>query len=392
MQTDRIHQARSLEPHTGLKKQPSTSEQTPFTRTKLRSYSMRMNKGASGSRLAKINGRNRNGEGSRLQGEEIIPLFERDVNELDNDVDLPDESLMNDHMPTDEKEAGFARLRPLRYSFGHKMKNKVNHSGASTPTLEPNDFIITNQHTDSVYMGEKSNPTIRVETPSDMSISQTPSALLDERPSVHTDSRMVSTPLGMLSDDAISMTSRQSTRTPDSAFSHSSSMKHKQRTVEMNLKHPLSKSVRAGSSYMTVTSEFADRRQQFRAQMRKRTNSNISPSSSPIPPEDSDALSANSLPSPECAKPSHGPSPLLKTIPMTKTNSLAESSATDLTASSTELLSPSCSPPASPPAHSIANKRESGYMSSTYDPLEDGDADLSDVEEVSVVSTPIYRY
>ena len=346
---------------------------------------MRVKKGASGSRLTKINGGNLNGESSILQGEEVIPVFDRDVNELDNDIDLPDESLMNDHISASEKEAGIARLRPLRYSFGRRMKNKVNHhSGASTPTSEPNDFIIANQHTDSVYMGEGTSPIIRVETPTDMPTSQTPVSMSDsESPSIHTGSRMLSSPNGMLSDDVISVTSRQSMRSPDSVFASSSNTRPKQRTVEMNLKHPLSKSVRAGSSYVTVTSEFAARRQQFRAQLRKRTNSGMSPSSSPTPPEDNDAPIASSLPSPEGAKSLHGPSPLLKVTPITKTDSVAESSTTDLTASPTDLQSPNCSPPASPLAPSTANRRESGYMSSSYDPLEDEDGDLSDTEEVS---------
>ena len=83
----------------------------------------------------------------RMDGpeDEIIPLFERDVAELDTGVDLPDETLLTDHISSGDKDVSFGRMKPLRFSVGRKLRNKVDNSSRAAT---PDSFVISNHSAD----------------------------------------------------------------------------------------------------------------------------------------------------------------------------------------------------------------------------------------------------
>ena len=340
--------------------QTSNNTSSNMQKSKLRSFSIR----------SKKNGKKQ----TTKQQNEIIPLFTRDVYELDNDVDLPDDSLLTDHIGVVDDDA-FARLKPLRYSFGRKMRNKISHSPDQSSDLASDGYVISNdgvdyldssmqdltQATNSILYNESiSTQDLRSLDHGDGSTSVDPTS-----------------PVHMMSDDSMSIlsTSRPNTRTPDSSLPMRISPHRNKSAKESTAQHPLSRSVRAGSSYMTVTSLFADnRRQMF---MKKKYNS-TSPSREPTP-----INSPATSPPPLCVDTPKSHPPLKQyhsAIPIVKTESVNESVITDSTNSSSELPSPLCSPPSSPAGlcpNTGRSKRESGYISSTYA------EELSDDEEVS---------
>ena len=338
---------------------PEHQEQE-FTRNKLRSFSIRSKKGSPVS--------SRQMEEKALP-DEIVPLFERDVNDLDNDVDLPDESLLTDHVDTPGDSNNFARLKPLRYSFGRKLRHKVDLDKSSSDLSS--DYVITNINIDSPSMQDLSE--VGTSSPELTESMNASPELSNERGSHLHLTDMRSSLTSPVSDDAISIVSRQSMRTPDPTQNIG---RGKLRT-ESPLKHPLSRSVRAGSSYMTVTSEFADRRQMFKGNMKKKANSaNSTRENTPVPSEVEQSAQRSSISYDKKTGAS-----IAKAIPMIKTDSVCESTVTNYTNSTgSEQISPICSPPASPAAHgpifNKSNKRESGYMSSNEDD-----------EEVGVVQT-----
>ncbi len=348
-----------------------------FQKSKLRSFSIRSKKKA-----------NKQKDGTQPQNE-ILPLFNRDVYELDNEVDLPDESLLTDHIAAVEDDS-FARLKPLRYSFGRKMRNKISHSPDQTSDMTSEGFIISNNGLD--YLDSSMQDL--TQTPSSHDIlysSSSRSMSTQDLSSMERDgSRSVdpTSPTHMMSDDAMSIlsASRPGTRTPDSSLPMRVSPQ-RNRLIKAEPKHPLSRSVRAGSSYMTVTSSFAadSRRQMFK----KKKNNSTSPTreSTPIhsPATSPPPLYEGAPQNHTIASKQHHP---LKqhnsVIPIVKTESVNESVVTDFTNSSSELPSPLCSPPLSPAGLCPGNngnagrsKRESGYISSTYP------EEMSDDEEVS---------
>ncbi len=330
---------------------------------KLRSFSIR----------SKKNGKP-NKQPATKQQNEMLPLFTRDVYELDNDVDLPDESLLTDHIGAIDDDS-FARLKPLRYSFGRKMRHKISQSPDQSSEHAGDGFVISNDGIDYLDssmqdLTQATNNILYNESIStqDLSILDRDGSMIDPTSPVH-----------MMSDDAISImsTSRPSTRTPDSSLPIRISPS-RNKSSKGDSKHPLSRSVRAGSSYMTATSSFADSRRQM---FMKKKNNSTSPTreSTPI---NSPATSPPPLcvVTPEITK-SHPPlKQYHSVIPIVKTESVNESIITDSTNSSSELPSPLCSPPSSPAGlcpNTGRNKRESGYISSTYT------EELSDDEEVS---------
>jgi hypothetical protein len=289
-----------------------------FTRNKLRSYSIRAKVSPVASR--------------KFVPEDIVPFFERDVNDLDSEVDLPDESLMMDHVDTQTKNEEFQRLRPLRYSFGRKLKHKIDHAQSTSDLTS--DYMVTNINIDSPSLqdlsqvGPMSSTLDLTDSMNDLVHHQRPHS------SITTRSRQ---------DDNISLAPSITSPEPSGRMSIRGRLVPP-RSCESPFKHPLSRSVRAGSSYMTVTSEYADRRHMFK---KKQANSgNNSREGTPVrnDVEKKESTSSNN-----------------NTIPIIKTNSSTDcSSSTDYTTS--DLVSPMCSPPASPAAH--GPKRESGYISS----------------------------
>lgn len=348
-----------------------TAPTTSSTKSKLRNFSIRKSKNSKKQQQQKP---------PTVEEQKVIPsLFTRDVYELDNEVDLPDDSLLTDHIAVVEDDS-FARLKPLRYSFGRKMRNKITHSGgpdlqqlqSSGSEINVNDgYMIPSNESDFF---DTSLPDLTQAT--QFYTSNSTPDLLDE-PSNRAESI---SPIN-ISDDAMSITSsRPNTRTPDSSQPNRVSPNRVKPFKEST--HPLSRSVRAGSSYMTVTSSFADNRRQMFKKKKNNTNS-----------QTSDTTPINS--------PANSPPPMVTvtqpsqlttqnktngaaTLPMVKTESVNESVITDTTTSSSDLPSPMCSPPSSPaglcPNNIGRNKRESGYISSTYP------EEMSDDEEVSTYS------
>ena len=363
---------------------PSETEapgDSPFARNKLRSFSMRLKNGRGSQR------RRQQQLDSTGQEDEIIPLFERDVADLDTGVDLPDETLLTDHVSGD-KDVSFGRMKPLRFSVGRKLRNKVD---TSSPAATPDSFVISNHSADLQEFAShtaSSTPTVSpVPTPTHTPMPNTPlhvpittpiflpSPMQSPAPPLSPAKFPDFTPaqlqeLRLLTGSPVSheisstqTLSRASMRSPDSA----GSMRGRGRTVDMGLKHPLSRSTKAGSSLTSVTSEFADRRQQFKAAtMKRRAGSSANtPSTSPVPSDDLSLHLATDVLNQQEKK----QSPLLQTIPVIRHEADIED----------QLQSPICSPPDSPAGHSGVNRRESGYMSSTCDHADASDEDEDEV-------------
>ena len=341
----------------------TTTKNSSFQKSKLRSFSIRSKKKA-----------NKQKDGTQPQNE-ILPLFNRDVYELDNEVDLPDESLLTDHIAAVEDDS-FARLKPLRYSFGRKMRNKI--SPDQTSDISSEGYVISNNGVDyldssmqdltqaasSEILYSRSNRSMSMSTQDLSSMERDGSHSVDPTSPTH-----------MMSDDAMNIFSRPGTMTPDSSLNMRVSPQ-RNRLIKAESKHPLSRSVRAGSSYMTVTSSFADSRRQM---FNKKKTISTSPTSESTP-----IHSPATSPPPVTTKQHHPLKQNNSVIPIVKTESVNESVVTDFTNSSSELPSPLCSPPSSPAGLCPGNngntgrsKRESGYISSTYP------EEMSDDEEVS---------
>ena len=358
--------SRSLDGHTR-----HTTNSTTFSRNKLRSYSIRMKKGEKAIR----NGTSQQ-EGA-VSTDEFVPLFDRDVYDLDDDIDLPDESLMTDHIDgTDEDDASFARLKPLRYSFGRKMRNKVSPSPDHqfSDTGSSDSYIISNQNTSMQDLTQTGIQSFQCDHTDGSSHDFTSDR--EGYSQMMNDPRSLTTSPINMSDDAMSIVSRQSTRTPDSTTS-TQLTRSKLKRPESPFKHPLSRSTRAGSSYMTVTSDFAGRRQISKPRKTSENTSVISPSTSPPPQTECTTLTTTQSPVKNYL---HTTLKQNKSVSIIKTDSVTD---TDVTTSSSEQVSPFCSPPPSPAGNFAIvrkiNKRESGYMSSTCD--QDEYRDASDEEE-----------
>lgn len=344
---------------------------TTSSKSKLKSFSIRKSK-------------NSKKQQQKATEQKVIPsLFTRDVYELDNEVDLPDDSLLTDHIAVVEDDS-FARLKPLRYSFGRKMRSKVTLSGSDqlqssgSEMNVNNGYMVPGGNHDNDFL-DSSLPDLTQATQFYNTSGSTPDLLDRDEPINRADSI---SPIN-ISDDAMSISSsRPNTRTPDSSQPMRTSPNRIKPFKES--KHPLSRSVRAGSSYMTVTSSFADNRRQMFKMKKNNTNSQASdntPINSPInsPPPQMNAGT------PPIVVTQHT---LLKktkseALPMVKTESVNESVITDTTTSSSDLPSPMCSPPSSPaglcPNNNLGrNKRESGYISSTYpEEMSDDETDVS---------------
>ena len=380
MKTQSLRGHANQRPNSSMQSTASPIKSSTFQKSKLRSYSIRHKKNA------KANGNKTPQESEASQyPHEVIPLFNRDVYDLDNDVDLPDDSLLTDHIAVVEDDS-FARLKPLRYSFGRKIRNKVSHtSEQNSETVDA--YVISNEGIDFLdsSMQDLTEATHNILYGTSDTIGSTQDLASLDRDGHHSADRqsLMTSPINVMSDEAMSTSSnsRLGTRTPDSniPMQVSPNRSKSRGGGDSPVKHPLSRSVRAGSSYMTATSDFADsRRQMFK---KKKCNSGgntrentplTSPTTSPPP--------SGAVPACIPGLKQHTPLKQYSSIPIVKTESINESVVTDYTNSSSELPSPLCTPPSSPAAlcpGSGRSKRESGYISSTYP------EEFSDEEEVS---------
>lgn len=283
------------------------------------------------------------------------PQYNPDT-DFDAEIDLPDESLLLDHVhrPAEESadELDTVSSKPPRYSRARRsLRTKPKVLLESTDT-DSEIVVLFNTHAE-VSKQELSASTSTLDEPS-LSAAELPLPRTSSRdsldcisiaPSNSSATHSLASKLMQEDDDSRAMT-------PDSVVSVGSNSSYRPRSKQAELavmRNPRGK--RGGSSYKKTTSEFADRHSQFKANMlkkQKQTSREPTPAASTPTPDNS--LSQDFL----------KPPPL--TISFSKHGSLVESETTDLPSSPDQ-----CSPPATPltlSSHLIGN-RESGYISSS---------------------------
>ena len=334
-------------------------------------------------------------------------------NGYDAEVDLPDDSLLLDHVPSQQHEAVAVRTppKPQRYS------SRTRRSLRMQPRVLADDFqrVEEEEENEEVIIIPNLHPRVAAQDSSSSEsagikhyhsnvprFTEQPAIVVpnirrvQSEDSIDTDTDAVSiapSNLSMLSkstgilteDDGLSDNIRLCT-TPDSMLSVTSSTASVL-SKPKGIVRSRPQSLRGGSSYQTSTSEFANRRAQFKPNMlRKQQSSQTSPSvtreptpslSTPVPPESSQQATEDNkyLLKPVCKSPSPSPckSPSLS-LPMNKHS--VESITTDFPISP-ENLSQLSSPPHTPlvksfrlgpPSHLQEiqeRRRESGYISSS---------------------------
>ena len=368
-----------------------------FHRSKLRSYSMRLRRGNvknSGVRSsargmqkvrrpltpdADIDRRihlshhvhERSSTKSQYSDDVDYPDIDYPDIDYDDEIDLPDESLLLDHIQ--EPVAESTPIKPLRYSRVRRSQ-RTEHKPAydSTTTVVQNRYTSTSpSDLNMTTTSDSSLPSFSIEVPTQGQTEVIPNTLpmYLSRESLDTDSILSQSLVSKsihASDDALSEYSR--VLTPDSMVSSSSvsSSRPKSKYAEIAImRNP--RGNRGGSFYKTATSDYADRHTQFKPNMlRKQRSAQNSASttregtpcaSTPVPPDqgaEEDILSQPAFPKP----------PGL-TLSISKHGSVVESETTDLP-SSPEHLSPIGSPihmPLLQTAHLLHSNRESGYIS-----------------------------
>ena len=320
-----------------------------FQRNKLRSFSMRPKRGDSSRDKAQPAHKSFRGLTTRIKKE--VPANTADPN-ADDKIDLPDERLLQDHVAT--THSAFVRQKPERYSKTRLLKR----TAVEVNVVPPQDLVNSNNTLVS--------PAKYSERSVDVTI--TPTSPTKSLSGVSIASSTMSRAFRSSQDnlDAISMVSMASSRSQPHLLDETRSeqcdrLKPKKTTEGASLR-PLSK--RCGSAYKTSTSDFADRKALFKPNMLKKHKG--------ISGTLSDSREATPTPELQIHLPFSQdllkPPPLL---PMMKCDSLVESVTTDLP-SSPDHMSPVSSPPDTPLTRSPPKcKRESGYMSSSFEVLED---------------------
>lgn len=391
-----------------------------FHRNNLRSYSFRHRRAGSRNPNSVLRSSTRkthktaNDDSSRpnhthLPNPSSEPHYD---NGYDAEVDLPDDSLLLDHVPSQQHEPVAVRTppKPPRYSsrtrrslrmqprvlvdeFQRDEEEEEKEEAVIIPNLHPrvsaqdsSSSDIKNYHSNVPGFTEQPAivvPNIRrvqsedsIDTDTD-AVSIAPSNI-----------SMLSKSTGILTEDDVLSDHTRLCTTPDSMLSASSSTASLL-SKPKGIVRSRPQSLRGGSSYQTSTSEFANRRAQFKPNMlRKQQSNQNSPSitreptpsiSTPVPPEGSQQAAEDNKyllkppsksPSPS---PSHCKSPSLS-LPMNKHS--VESITTDFP-TSPENLSQLSSPPHTPLVKSLRlgppshlqeiqeQRRESGYISSS---------------------------
>lgn len=335
-----------------------------FQRNKLRSFSMRPKRGDS-SRRDKAQPAHKSFRGLTTRIKKEVPTETAD-SVADDKIDLPDERLMRDHVTSSPRAPTFVRQKPERYSKRRLLKKPAAEAGVVPPSQ---DLVYNNSNTAALTVIPPS-PAKYAERSVDVTITPTSPTKSLSGISMVSSSTTMSRAFKSSQDnlDTISLTSQVSSRSQsrlldDTRSEHSDRLKPVKTTEGASLR-PLSK--RCGSAYKTSTSDFADRKALFKPNMLKKhkgAGGTLSDSREATPTPE---LHIN-LPIPltqDLLKP-----PAL--LPMTKYDSLVESVTTDLP-SSPDHMSPVSSPPDTPLTRSpVKCKRESGYMSSSFEVLED---------------------
>lgn len=334
-----------------------------FQRNKLRSFSMRPKRGDSSRDKTQPAHKSFRGLTTRIKKEVTAKTAEP---ESDDKIDLPDERLMRDHVTPSNtlRPAAFSRQKPERYSKKRQVKRTAEAEPQAVTPLEPVYKMVVDA---IIPIVTPPSPSKYAERSVDVTITPTSPTKSISGISIGSASTTISRALKSSQDnlDTISMTSLVSNRSlshllDDTRSEHSERLKVK--TTEGASLRPMSK--RCGSAYKTSTSDFADRKALFKPNMLKKhkgVSSVLSDSREATPtPELHMNLPIISL--------TQAPSPFLT---MAKHDSLVESVTTDLP-SSPDHMSPVSSPPDTPLTRSpVKCKRESGYMSSSFEVLED---------------------
>ena len=353
-----------------------------FQRSKLRSFSMRTRRNVRSSvRSGRVKPKTPESDRKRYQSQaqsnepSCRPSHFHDYSitstdtDFDEEIDLPDDELLTDHIqspthvkeePPSPKPQRFSKSRrSLRSSTKHNYEPQQSSEAAQVKLMSSDETDA--KSTDSLDGTIDSVSLLRVSSQDSLdTISRSPSVMSKNH---------------LQSEDDVMSIREQSCMTPDSILSSASfSYRPKSRTAEMAVMRN-SRGKRGGSSYVTVTSEFADRHTQFKSNMLKKLFSDSVPTSASTTRASSPAdSSVTSTPIP---RRSNEMSRFLKPpsfpLPLSKQNSVAESITSDLPRSPDHL----CSPPSTPlaivytagnnlkAAEEMHEKRESGYLSSS---------------------------
>ena len=348
-----------------------------FQRSKLRSYSMRTRRNVRSSVRSSNRIRPKTPESDRKRyhtnsaqsNDTSRPSHFHNYSNIstdtdfDEEIDLPDDEMMMDHIqsPTHVKEET-SSPKPQRFSKSRRsLRSSAKQSYEPQQTPEPAQIKLAfSDETDG-----HSTPSL------DDTIDSISLLRVSSHDSLDTISRSpsVASKNPLQSDDDIISIGEMSRMTPDSMVSSGSfSFRHQSKVAEMAIMRS-QRGKRGGSSYVTVTSEFADRRTQFKSNMLKKQMSDSAQTSRAPSPADSSIMST------PVSRKSSDLSRFLKppsSLALSKTNSVAESITSDLPRSPDHL----CSPPSTPlaivytagnnlTAAEFHEKRESGYLSSS---------------------------
>ena len=291
--------------------------------------------------------------------------------DFDEEIDLPDDELMMDHIqsPTHVKEG--TSPKPQRFSKSRRSQRsslKRNHESQQTSEITQIN-LISSDDTDANSITRCPSVEDTIDSISLLRVSSQDSLDTISRPP------SVASKNPLQSDDDVISIGELSRMTPDSMLSSASSTyRPKSKLAEMAVMRNR-RGKRGGSSYTMVTSEFADRHTQFKSNMLKKhisdsTQTSASTTRASTPVDSSVTSTPISRRSEEMSRFLKPPS--FSLLPISKQNSLAESITSDLPRSPDHL----CSPPSTPlaivytaganlAAAEMNEKRESGYLSSS---------------------------
>ncbi len=328
--------------------------QLGFQRSKLRSYSMRSRRGSSANRSGSTRGSLRAQRRKQTSPENNRKTTTTDSTsrpshyhtysttstdtDYDAEIDLPEASLLLDHLQGSPDKQSDSRLQ--------RRNSRTRRSLKSTPKLvlhnpSPPDTLTRNATLDS--------------STDDLDIDE---SILDEPLMHRTDSHdsldTAEKVYTQSDDDTLSITASEMSRmTPDSMLS-CSSFRPKNKQAELAI-FQNRRGKWGGSSYRHVTSNFADRHTQFKANKARSTGSaqtSAATTRASTPAELNTTSSEDRLKPPRFAK--YG--------------SVTDSVTSDLPQSPDHLVSPPATPSAllaGNATYLFSEKRESGYISSS---------------------------
>ena len=386
-----------------------------FHRNHLRSYSLKQRR--NGSRNPNLVARSSTRRLHKLTGDvdsshpSRHPTSEPTDNGYDAEVDLPDDALLLDHVPSQQHDTVATRSLPkpqrhstrTRRSIRMQPRILVGEFTADEEEEKPEEAtIIPNLH--SKVSGQvNSSSSESTETGYGYPYVERPAIVLpnlrrvQSEESIDTDFETASLALsnisllskstGLLTEDDIMSESTRLCPTPDSLLSVPGSITSIG-SKSKGIIRSRPQSLRGGSSYQTSTSEFASRHAQFKPTILRKQQSNqnspaVTRESSPAPPTPTGLDSRNGRYLPTSNSPSKFPSRLSLTKSPSPSYALLTTKLTAESPLADRLTSPNplshLSPPHTPEVKSLRSalkfhphlceplqeRRESGYISSS---------------------------